>query len=258
MPDDEGPAALAHVEACESCAGELNGFLETAALLASVASETPPASLRASIMARIAVTPQLPPLVQRPTPDLRKPDPADTMPAPPAPPAPSAGPGATSDTPDNVLPLRRWYRRPGALVAAAIAAVVLGGGAVVAVNQVTGQGEQIALTPEQCVAQATDKRELTPEMGKGTVAYAPSCSAVILDVTGLPDLPTGQEYQLWAIAEGADPRSLGVLADASAGKPQLVTSTTQTGESVVAITTEPTGGSTTPTTDILWQTTLNA
>ena len=63
MPDDEATEAIAHTEDCESCAAELAGFLETAALLASVASEVPPAALRRAVLAAIAVTPQLPPVV---------------------------------------------------------------------------------------------------------------------------------------------------------------------------------------------------
>lgn len=255
MPDDEAALVETHLETCESCSAELAGFRETAALLGAVSAEVPPASLRRSIMAKIAVTPQLPPLTGEdgPAPTLRPPAPGT-----PAEPTPSAEPAGPQGLPDNVVPLRRWYRRPGALVAAAIAAVVIGGGTVVAINQATGPAQQIAQTPEQCVAQAADRQELTPEMGQGTVTYAASCNAVTLDVTGLPDLPQDKAYQLWAVAAGADPRSLGVLADASEGKPQLVTAPTRTGESVVAITTEPAGGSIAPTTDILWQATLNA
>ena len=93
-------------------------------------------------------------------------------------------------------------------------------------------------------------------MGSGSAVYAPSCAAVTLDVTGLPDLPTDKTYQLWAIAGDTPPRSLGVLDAASTGQPQLVTKTTNAGETVVAITAEPAGGSTAPTLPIIWKTTL--
>src|SRR5664279_3807040 len=59
LPDDEVTEAIAHIEGCESCAAELAGFLETAALLGSVASEVPPTSLRRAVLAAIAITPQL-------------------------------------------------------------------------------------------------------------------------------------------------------------------------------------------------------
>ena len=135
-------------------------------------------------------------------------------------------PRPTADLPDNVVPIRRWFRRPGALIAAAIAAVVIGGGAVVAINQAGGPGTQVAQTPEECIAQAADKLQVTPARGRAgaAVTYAASCSAVTLDVTGLPDLPDNQTYQLWAL-KGDQARSLDVLPDASAGQPQLVTKT---------------------------------
>ena len=87
------------------------------------------------------------------------------------------------------------------------------------------------------------------------MTYAQSCSAALLDVTGLPVLPSTETYQLWALA-GDQPRSLGVLPDASAGKQQVVTAQPQPGETVVAITAEPAGGSAQPTLPILWQASL--
>ncbi len=243
MPDDETADVRSHLEECESCSAELVGFLETAALLGSAVAERPPASLRQAILARVAVTPQLPPLTapgSRPSADGAADDDARR-------------PRSTGSHRADVTPLR-WYRRPGALIAAAVAAVVLGGGAIVAVNQV-GQDDNVAQTPEQCVAQAADQRQITPAQGGGTVKYAPSCGAALLDVTGLPALRSDQTYQLWALA-GQTPRSLGVLPDATAGKPQVVAAQTQSGETVVAITAEPAGGSEKPTLPILWQATL--
>ena len=198
-------------------------------------------------MDRIAVTPQLPPL---------------TRPEQPVPDAASTDPGTATDAPaaDNVVPLRRpWYRRASSLIAAAVAAVVIGGGAIAIVNNQQDQAQQTAQTPEQCVATAADKKVLSPQAGQGEVTFAPSCNAATLDVTGLPDLPDNQTYQLWALAgETVAPRSLGLLSDASAGNPQLVTAQTQPGENVVAITAEPAGGSAGPTLPILWMTNLDA
>jgi len=174
-----------------------------------------------------------------------------------APAAPAEAPAEPpADLPDNVVPLRRWYRRPGALVAAAVAALVLGAGAVFGINQ-ANQSNEVAQTPERCVAQAAEKQTTSPVDGQGSVVYAPSCAAVTIDVTGLPELPDDQTYQLWALA-GEQPRSLDVLPDASAGQPQLVTKSTQPGENAVAITVEPAGGSAAPTLPIIWQAKLGA
>lgn len=216
LPADEVGPAEQHVLTCESCAAEYAGFQETVARLAADAAQAPPASLRRSVLAAVAVTPQLPP------------------------------------RPDNVRPLRPWYRRPATLIAAAAAAVVIGGG-VVAVNQLTGRTDQVAQTPEQCVAAAADRTEVTPEGGRGQVTYAPSCAAVTVDVSGLPALPAGRTYQLWAIADPQQAaRSLGVLDEAAAGQTQVVTQATRPGEVLVAITAEPEGGSNAPTSDPVW------
>lgn len=241
MPEDELAEALDHVETCESCASELVGFRETAALLGSAVAEVPPASLRRSVMAAIAVTPQLPPVTARH---------AITEPLPP--------PVRESDDPpdthrSNVIPLRPWYRRPVSFIAAAVAALVIGGGVIYAVNQTGGAGQEVAQTAEQCVAQAADKQQLTPAKGAeaGTATYAASCNAVTVDVTGLADVPADKTYQLWAIANG-QARSVTLLADAAEGKQQVYTAQTNPGESAMAISLEPAGGSTAPTTEPLW------
>lgn len=243
MPADEALEFQSHLEGCESCSAELVGFLETAALLGAAQAERPPAGLRAAVMARVAVTPQLPPITEA--------GPSTTAPGEAQAPSRRLGAHRASGT------AQRWYRRPGALLAAAVAALVVGGGAIFAVNQV-GQNDQVAQTPEQCVAGAADQRQITPAQGSGgTVKYAPSCGAALLEVTGLPALPSGRTYQLWALA-GQQPRSLGVLPDAAAGKPQVVGAQTQPGETVVAITAEPAGGSQQPTLPILWRATLQS
>ena len=83
LPDDESEAVQAHLVTCESCSAELAGFRETVAMLAAVSAEVPPTSLRRAVMARIAVTPQLPPLMVPPV--LQPERPADlTAPAAPA------------------------------------------------------------------------------------------------------------------------------------------------------------------------------
>lgn len=265
VPADEIADVSDHLDTCESCSAELVGFLETAALLGSAAAEVPPASLRQSIMARIAVTVQLPPLTgslqARPA-APRESEPPTSAPEPPVVPGPDAGEPSgrprgrhgAEDTSHGEVVRLEWYRRPAALIAAAVAAVVIGAGTIVAVNQ-TGDDNLAAPTPEQCIAQAADRTEITPATGDGSVSYAPSCGAALVDVTGLPALPSDRTYQLWAIA-GEEPRSLGVLPEASVGEQQIVAAQTQAGETVVAITDEPAGGSAAPTLPILWQATL--
>ena len=259
MPDEEATEAIAHIEDCESCAAELAGFLETAALLASVASEVPPAALRRAVLAAIAVTPQLPPVVglherhARQGPRHAQPDDEATVPTPtPSPTVPDRPP--TSGT---VVPLRRpWYRRPAAYIAAAVAAVVIGGGVVVAVNRTSNPpDQQVAL--EQCVQQAGDAQVLQPADAQGEVRYAPSCGAALVDVSGLRDLPADRTYQLWVLA-GSNARSVTLLNQAADGQPQVWAAPTQAGDTAIGITEEPATGSPKPTSDPIWAVALPA
>src|ERR1700712_5240119 len=62
LPPDEAAAFSLHLESCPTCTAELTSFLETAAILGSSVAQTPPASLRRSVMEAVGRTPQLPPL----------------------------------------------------------------------------------------------------------------------------------------------------------------------------------------------------
>ena len=258
MPDDEVTEAVAHIEGCESCAAELAGFLETAALLGSVSSEVPSAALRRAVMAAIAITPQVPPVVgHHERHDRRGPrhaQPADTA-ADTAADAQPATDGVLSS--GTVVPIRRpWYRRPAAFIAAAVAAVVIGGGVVVAVNRASSPpNQQVAL--EQCVQQAGDAQVLEPADAQGEVRYAPSCSAALVDVSGLRDLPADRTYQLWVLA-GSNARSVTLLNLAADGQPQVWAAPTQAGDTAIGITVEPAAGSPQPTSDPIWAVTLPA
>jgi len=259
MPDEEATEAIAHIEDCESCAAELAGFLETAALLGSVASEVPPAALRRAVLAAIAVTPQLPPVVglherhARQGPRHAQPDDEATVPTP----TPSPTVPDTPPTSGTVVPLRRpWYRRPAAFIAAAVAAVVIGGGVVVAVNRTSNPpDQQVAL--EQCVQQAGDAQVLKPADAQGEVRYAPSCGAALVDVSGLRDLPADRTYQLWVLA-GSNARSVTLLNQAADGQPQVWAAPTQAGDTAIGITEEPATGSPKPTSDPIWAVALPA
>ena len=257
MPDDEIDNELSHLESCESCAAELAGFLETAALLGSVASEVPPTSLRRAVLAAIAITPQLPPVVgqhERHDQGPRHAQPDDGISDTPPPPPPAADADASTGT---VLPFRRpWYRRPAAFIAAAVAAVVISGGVVVAINRTSSPpDQQVAL--EQCVQQAGDAQVLEPADAQGEVRYAPSCSAALVDVSGLRDLPADRTYQLWVLA-GADARPVTLLNLAADGQPQVWAAPTQAGDTAIGITEEPATGSPQPTSKPIWAVTLPA
>ena len=84
------------------------------------------------------------------------------------------------------------------------------------------------------------------------VTYLPSQQLAVLDVN-LPDLPPGRIYQAWKIQNGA-PASIGLISQTT-GKVALQLDLT--GADAIALTIEPAGGSTSPTTAPLLSGNLN-
>jgi hypothetical protein len=137
-----------------------------------------------------------------------------------------------------------------------VAAVVIGGGVVVAVNRTSNPpDQQVAL--EQCVQQAGDAQVLKPADAQGEVRYAPSCGAALVDVSGLRDLPADRTYQLWVLA-GSNARSVTLLNQAADGQPQVWAAPTQAGDTAIGITEEPATGSPQPTSPPIWAVALPA
>lgn len=250
LPQDEAAAFSLHLETCPTCSAELTSFLETAAILGSSVAQTPPASLRRSVMQAISVTPQLPPLTglsNAPDPALgrhRQDDPA-------MPEVPAELQGPPTNPLATVIAMRRpWYRRPQSLLAAAVAALVLGGG-VTAVVATRSPGQPSAI---ECVAAATDKSDLTPTVGAaagGTVTLSPSCDTAVVAMPKLPDPPAGKVYQVWVI-KGKTASSVKVLNSSPGTAAASFTADVRAGDSSIGVTVEPSPGSQTPTTDPFW------
>ncbi len=255
LPPDELPAAAAHVEGCDTCREELAGFRETVVRLAAVAAQAPPASLRRSVLAAVAVTPQLPPIGGSAGGAGRADRPA-------APSRPGPGTPRRSPVPRRPVPSRPTVSRrpalgrpagqrpvPAPLVPAAgrLAGRGRGGGrarwragrARPVPRARAGRPDPAAVRRRGCRPHPADPGE---RPGRG--GLRPSCAAVTVDVSGLPALPDDRTYQLWALSgePSTAPRSLGLLPAAATGAPQTVTEPTRPGEVAVAITAEPAGG----------------
>lgn len=221
LPPDEADAFDAHLADCKPCDDELTGFLETLAVLGAAAAEEPPVELHENVMREIAVTAQLPPL----------------------------GPHSTAGT---VTPIRRWYQRPaGLLMAAAVAAVLIGGG-IVGGMLATGNDTDPLVAMEQCVHSAPDTKVMQPSVGSGgQVMMAMSCEAAIVDIGSLPAVPTDKGYQLWVMA-GSDARSVGMVQEGADHLKSTFVTPLHKGDTDVGISIEPTGGSAAPTTSPMW------
>ena len=207
-------------------AAELDEAVAAAASLQRTHAESPPASLRDSVMAAIAATPQ------------------ETAAASDA----AGGPGVSSEGPPVVsIDAERSRRRgrPMLFAAAAVALFVVGGVVLVATNDSSPD-------PIAAVLEAPDAttRSLTGEIDNLTVVYSASEDALVVEGDGLPVLDDTATYQLWLVGDdGAT--SVGVFRpDADGRVSEWFTERDPTGF-VLGVTKEPAGGSESPTLPIL-------
>ncbi|MGW9184284.1 anti-sigma factor [Agromyces sp. NPDC055661] len=216
---------------------EVDAFRASAAHLAEqVEPVSPPPSLRDRLMADVAETPQ-----------AGSTDAATAVEPPAADAATSAGSQPVG--PAHAVAQRRWFQRPGAIIAAAAAAVLLVVGVVVGVGWpgTNGWGAQ---RERAAIASAPDAQSQTLDVeGGGQVTLVSSAeqgrSVVITE--GLPELAADQTYELWYIDDaGAAPAG---TFDASGDETWRVLEGSFTPGVVVGITVEPAGGSPQPTTE---------
>jgi len=203
-----------HLAGCTACRAELDGLMEAASLLAETTVVDAPASLRARVLADVALTRPLPPLVA-------------TIPAP-------------------LLNRRRpTPRRYAALVAAAAAVIAIGGGAVV-LNQARASTSVTELSAADKVLQAPDAERFSAAAkggGSVMVVRSQSLNQAVLMTAGLAEPPAGQTRELW-LKHGTEYIPAGFLQDGAAHKVLL------DGDPASAqgfgLTIEPASGSTSP------------
>ena len=230
---------------------EVDAYAESAAHLAGQAQPiAPPPSLRARLMAELDSTPQVAPDAARAaSPEIAAPVPSV------APAEPTPSPTSTAGGSDRTVgraesaARRRWFQRPGAIIGAAAAAVVLIAGAVIGIGWAgpNGWGAQREMA---AITEAPDAQSQTLDVeGGGEVTLVSSAdqgrSGVVVE--GLPDLGADQTYELWYIDDaGAD--SAGTF-DVSGSETWRVLDGSFTPGVAVGITVEPAGGSPQPTTE---------
>ncbi|MFN4000660.1 anti-sigma factor [Microcella sp.] len=211
-----------------------------AALGLAVAPVAPSAGMKDAVMAAIATTPQLAPLVAV---EPVVGDPAagdrvvDAMPA--------AAPGSAA-----ARAQARWFARPAMLVTAAAAAVALFFGGVFAADIIApgapSDADQLA-----AIVAAPDVSTVVSDVAGGATATLVSSasvgiSAMVFD--GLAPLSDDERYALWYITDGV-PTPAGLFAvDGDGAVVQVLDGAFEAG-TVVGVTVEPASGSPAPTTD---------
>jgi anti-sigma-K factor RskA len=221
LPADEREEFEEHLKTCAQCAQEVRELVETTALLGVAAAAPPPPDLRARVLAEVAVTRQLPPLL--------------------------------SQQRDAIVEAKRpgRQRRWSLTVAACLAVFTIGLGSYAVQLQRDNSrlrevGDQIA-----AVQTAPDARSVTSSAGgvTATVTVSRKANQVLFLSRGLADPRKDRTYQLWLIGKDG-PRSAGTF-DPSNGKHAAKLLAAPPDAEKIAVTEEPKGGSVKPTLPIL-------
>ena len=227
LDDDERELFEQHLAVCPECRAEVRSFSETAALIAETEAETPPPSLRDSVLSGIASTRPLPPE----TPEA----------------SPGSTPGATSEaTPAPVMPLRR--RTFPLLVAASVALILVGLGIVGGVRLLQSDGSSRADLADQ-ILNAPDAVSTTQTLAGGgelTLVMSPSLERAVMIGHDVPPSEAGTTYQLWLQQPGKGLVTAGLMPDAT--EPTVLAGNAATAKAA-AVSVEPEGGSEQPTSD---------
>ncbi|MBA8988950.1 anti-sigma-K factor RskA [Curtobacterium pusillum] len=258
LSDDERALLETTLSTSPELQAETDSLRETALQLAyAVAPIEPPASLKASLMAQIASTPQAAPLDSatdvRAASDVVADDVQEARPASVTELAQAGGPAASEAR-------RRWFQRPAAVLSAAAAVAVvflgvgLGVGTAFAPSNEPGPGTTQASSGLDRIYAASDFQRSTAKVtggGTATVVWSNELgkSAVILD--GVAAAPKGKTYELWYIGSegtGGKVNAAGLMDDVSSGVHSAVLTGTMTHGATIGMTMEPAGGSEQPTT----------
>lgn len=212
----------AHYPSCEVCRADVIDFRATVTHLAEASAVAPPSGLKSKVMADIAQTRQLSPLL----------------------------PAAVIDLAERRRRRQRWSGGAMAVAAAFIAVVVT--------TAVVGHDDQPAYAARlETVLGQDDARFVTLATtgvdgadGSVKVAWSDEIDSAVLLADDLPAAPDGKAYELWLI--GADgPVPMKVLDQANDG--QVRAALDIDGQPKAwGVTIEPEGGSPAPTGDILY------
>ena len=209
-----------HLDRCEPCRDEVRGLRETAGRLAMATAIVPPPTMRQQVLSAAARTRQL-------APSGRRPRLASVW--------TGRRPGAATRTPAALVAL-----------AAVIVALVIGEGVTwhrLQVSQASGR----AIASVLAEPDASIRTSGTSAGGTVTAVVSASAHEAVITTAGMPTQPGNRVYQLWVInSSGA--RSEGLLPASHGGTTSPVLAAGIEPGDKLAVTIEPAGGTTRPTT----------
>lgn len=216
LDPDERRRYESHYPDCELCVGEVAGFRATAAALAASVADAPPPDLRDRVMAEVARTRQVAPLV---------------------------------------VPLARVRRgRTLLAVAASVIALVVVVGAVLFGLDAEGERDDAVelasvLVAPDAVTTVLDRSGA--DDGTVRVVWSPERDAAVVIGTGLGAPGPDGTYELWSL-RGEEARPAGVFVPEGDGSVTTLLEVAFDDSEAWGITIEPAGGSLRPTGEILY------
>jgi anti-sigma-K factor RskA len=226
LDEQERVAFESHLPGCPDCQAEVVALRATVAGLGAADAVAPPERLRAAVLAEVARTPQV------------------------APEATAADAVANAE----VVPLGSRRRRLVAVLAVAatlLALLAIGLGALL--GQARSQRDEVSADAQRVaqVLTAPDARSTTAAVqggGRAAVVVSPSQQAAVLVGDDLAQPPAGHVYQLWFIGADGKAASAGTFTPGPQGSAAVPLDGTPAGAATVGMTVEPSGGSSSPTT----------
>ncbi|MEX0659442.1 MAG: anti-sigma factor [Egibacteraceae bacterium] len=214
LPDDERAFFSRHLAVCPACRVDVDGYLETAGLLAQVVARTPPTSLRTGVLDAAA--------------GIRQ----DSS---------SSPRSGRRGLPDRLRP------QLAAVAGLLVAALLSLGGLSVYLHETPRDAAAVAIAPEfLAVAQAVPLD--APEGVEVTFLHAADEGYLV--ATGLDELGTAGDYQLWLFHDGV-PVPAGVF-DVGAERTAVQVQAPVRGAELIAVTAEPDGGRAAPSGPVLF------
>ncbi len=214
LTNEEHDAFVAHLGSCANCRDEVAELVATATLLGIAAAERPPAGFRERLMAEVAQTRQLPPLVS-------------TL--------------AEARARKGSSRRSRWTM--SAAASAVVVAVGLGAWGL------TSGDSGLSVDEITAVQTAADAETFNAANGavKAVLTVSRSTGDMVFMAHGLPDAGAKRTYQVWLLGPGSAVTSMGTFdSDGKANTTRLFNGPGDA--SALAVTEEPAGGSTRPTT----------
>jgi anti-sigma-K factor RskA len=230
-----------HLSGCPSCAQEARGLEEATSRLADTLAVQPPDVMRERVMAAAARTRQNPPV---------------TEPAGAAWPARVGLPGQAAWRGRGTRRGRRW----GILIAGGTLAIALALGGLAfhteqQLNQMRDRSRAIAAVlnePDAAMMTVTAATQ-----GSATIVMSHQARALVFTAARLPALPSSQRYELWLMGRDG-PRAAGMLPQPRAGMTApVIVSGLRPGDEF-AVSAEPAGGASHPTSPMILQVALSS